>query len=55
MSKHPFRRAIESGANTDDFCKLFAVDAVIYAPMLTKPVNGALLALTASALAAGWS
>jgi hypothetical protein len=41
MSKHPFRLAIESGAGADDFRKLFATDAVIYAPMLTKPVKGA--------------
>jgi hypothetical protein len=41
MSKHPFRLAIESGANATDFRKLFAADAVIYAPMLTKPVTGA--------------
>src|SRR5215467_7159455 len=41
MWKHPFRLAIESGASADDFRKLFAADAVIYAPMLTKPVTGA--------------
>ena len=41
MPKHPFRLAIESGASVDDFRKLFAVDAVIYAPMLTKPIKGA--------------
>jgi hypothetical protein len=41
MSKHPFRLAIESGASADDFRKLFAADAVIHAPMLTKPVKGA--------------
>ena len=41
MSKHPFRLAIESGASANDFRKLFAADAVIYAPMLTKPVQGA--------------
>ena len=41
MSKHPFRLAIESKASADDFRKLFAADAVIYAPMLTKPVTGA--------------
>jgi hypothetical protein len=39
MSKHPFRLAIESGAGADDFRKLFAADAVIYAPILTKPVK----------------
>jgi hypothetical protein len=41
MSKHPFRLAIESGASADDFRKLFADDAVIYAPILTKPIVGA--------------
>jgi hypothetical protein len=41
MSKHPFRLAIESGANAEDLRKLFAADAVIYAPMLTRPVKGA--------------
>jgi hypothetical protein len=41
MSKHPFRLAIESGASADQFRKLFAADAVIHAPMLTKPVRGA--------------
>jgi len=41
MSKHPFRLAIESGASADDFRKLFAADAVICAPILTKPVKGA--------------
>ena len=41
MSKHPFRLAIESGAGADDFRKLFAANAVIYAPILTKPVGGA--------------
>jgi hypothetical protein len=40
MSKHPFRLAVESGASADDFHKLFAANAVIYAPMLTKPVKG---------------
>jgi hypothetical protein len=41
MSKHPFRVAIESGAGVDDFRKLFAADAVIYAPILTKAVKDA--------------
>jgi hypothetical protein len=41
MSKHPFRLAIESGANAEGLRKLFAADAVIYAPMLTRPVKGA--------------
>jgi len=40
MSKHPFRLAIETGASANDFRKLFAADAVIYAPILTKPVKG---------------
>jgi hypothetical protein len=41
MSKHPFRVAIEAGAGKDELGKLFAPDAVIKAPMLTKPVKGA--------------
>jgi len=41
MWKHPFRLAIESGASADEFRKLFAADAIIYAPILTKPVKGA--------------
>jgi hypothetical protein len=41
VSKHPFRLAIESGARADEFRRLFAADAVIYAPMLTKAVKGA--------------
>jgi len=41
MSKHPFRLAIESGAGTDALRKLFAADAVIYAPILTKPIKNA--------------
>ncbi len=41
MSKHPFRLAIESDASGSDFRKLFAADAVIFAPILTKPVMGA--------------
>ena len=41
MSKHPFRLAIESNASADDFRKLFAADAVIYALILTEPVKGA--------------
>jgi hypothetical protein len=40
MSKHPFRVAIETGASQEDFGKLFAPDAVIKAPMLTKPLKG---------------
>lgn len=41
MSKHPFRVAIEAGANDQELSKLFAPDVVIKAPMLTKPVKGA--------------
>jgi hypothetical protein len=40
MSKHPFRSAIETNANEEDFGKLFAPDVVIMAPMLTRPVKG---------------
>jgi hypothetical protein len=41
VSKHPFRVAMETNANKEDLGKLFAADAVIEAPMLTKPVKGA--------------
>jgi hypothetical protein len=41
MSKHPFRVAIEAGANKEELGKLFAPDVSIKAPMLTKPVKGA--------------
>jgi hypothetical protein len=40
MFKHPSRVAIESGAIDENFSKLFAMDVVIKAPMLTKPVRG---------------
>ena len=40
MHKHPFRRAIEAGIPTSAFAKLFAPDAIIHAPMLSKPVQG---------------
>jgi hypothetical protein len=40
MTKHPFRIAIESGATQADFAKLFSPDAVLLAPMLSKPVIG---------------
>jgi len=40
MSKHPFRVAIETGANEETFGKLFAPDVAIQAPMLTKSVKG---------------
>lgn len=41
MSKHPFRLAIEGGNPAEDLARLIAPDAVIYPPMLTKPVRGA--------------
>ena len=40
MTKHPFRVAIESGANNEGFAKLFSLDAENLAPMLPKPVIG---------------
>jgi hypothetical protein len=40
MAKHPFRAAIQANAGTEELRKLFAPDAVIHAPMLTKPVRG---------------
>src|SRR5271163_3317133 len=41
MAKHPFRLAIESGAKHDDLAGLFAPEAEILAPMLTRPLTGA--------------
>ena len=40
MTKHLFRKAIEAGAKSADLLKLFAEDAEILAPMLTKPLCG---------------
>jgi hypothetical protein len=40
MNKHPFRVGIESGASKKDLAKLFSQDAVLLAPMLSKPVIG---------------
>jgi hypothetical protein len=39
-AKHPFRLAIETGAKPDAFKALFAPNAVIYAPMLSYPIEG---------------
>ncbi len=41
MAKHPFRVAIESGAKPAEIAKLLSPEAVLYAPMLSKPVIGA--------------
>jgi hypothetical protein len=41
MVKHPFRVAIEAGAKSVDIAKLLSPDAVLFAPMLSKPVVGA--------------
>jgi hypothetical protein len=46
MTKHPFRVAIESGANRDQLAKLFSPDVAFWAPMLTKPLTGVEAALT---------
>jgi hypothetical protein len=40
MKKHPFRSAIESGVGKEEFAKIFSPDVVLYAPMLTQPVQG---------------
>jgi hypothetical protein len=40
VAKHPFRAAIEARISNEDFAKLFAPDAVIEAPMLSRPVHG---------------
>jgi hypothetical protein len=41
MAKHPFRLAIEAGAKSADIAKLLSPGAVLFAPMLSKPVIGA--------------
>jgi hypothetical protein len=41
MSKHPFRAAIENGADQDELAALLADDVALMAPMLTMPVTGA--------------
>jgi hypothetical protein len=38
--KHPFRRVIESGGSPEQLGKLFAPNAELFAPMLTKPLKG---------------
>jgi hypothetical protein len=40
MAKHPFRVAVETGANEEELRRLFSPDVVFYAPMLTKPLRG---------------
>jgi hypothetical protein len=40
VTKHPFRIAIETGANPEAFARLFSPEAELLAPMLTKPVTG---------------
>lgn len=45
MVTHPFRVAIEAGAKSADMEKLLSPDAVLFAPMLSKPVMGAALVL----------
>ena len=52
MKKHPFRVAIETGANPEQFAKLFSPEVVLWAPMLTKPVAGVGAAMTVIAHAA---
>jgi hypothetical protein len=41
MPRHPFRVAIESGARSEELRALFAPNASLLAPMLTKPLRGA--------------
>jgi hypothetical protein len=41
MTKHPFRVTIESGASAEKLGELLAPEAVLFAPMLSKPVTGA--------------
>jgi hypothetical protein len=41
MARHPFRVAIEDGVPPEQLRKLFAPQATLLAPMLSKPVGGA--------------
>jgi hypothetical protein len=41
MVKHPFRVVIEADAKSADIAKLLSPEAVLFAPMLSKPVIGA--------------
>jgi hypothetical protein len=52
MSKHPFRRAIESGGSTSELLGLLTPEAVLWAPMLTQPIIGAQEAVEVLGLAA---
>jgi hypothetical protein len=52
VSKHPFRRAIESHADTEELTQLLAPGVVLFAPMLTKPIVGAPEAVKVLGLAA---
>lgn len=52
MAKHPFRVAIESGADPEQLRRLFSADVELFAPMLTKPVIGLKKALTVISWAA---
>lgn len=38
--KHPLRAAIEKGASKEELKNVFALDVVLYAHMLSKPVHG---------------
>jgi len=40
MTNHPFRVAIETGASTETFGKLFSRNVMLWASMLTKPIAG---------------
>src|SRR5262245_61963607 len=40
MTKHPFRVTIESDASAEKLGELLAPEAVLFAPMLSKPVTG---------------
>jgi hypothetical protein len=52
MAKHPFRVAIEAGAKDSDIAELLSPEAVLFAPMLSKPVIGAAPVLKVIAAAA---
>jgi hypothetical protein len=52
VSKHAFRRAIETHTGPDELIKLLAPDVVLHAPMLTKPIHGSQQAVQVLGLAA---
>src|SRR5215468_7101547 len=40
MTKHPLRTAVETGASTEEFGRLFSPKVVLWTPIMTKPITG---------------